>query len=166
MLMLTPLARLPMVSLRLMAMPLVTPTMLESSLELDTLAMEDTLDMVLLVTVDTLAMVVSMVDMGVPMVDTMASVRLTVILMLTLLVRLPMDSLRLMPMPLVTPTMLESSQEQIMDMGVYLDMVPLVTVDTLAMVVPMVVPMVDTHTMVKHVCFQKPELLNYCYCLY
>merc|ERR1719430_1710109 len=149
MLMLTPLVRLPMVSLRLMPMPLVTPTMLESSLELDTLAMEDTLDMVLLVTVDTLA-----------------SVRLTVILMLTLLVRLPMDSLRLMPMPLVTPTMLESSQEYIMDMGVYLDMVPLVTVDTLAMVVPMVVPMVDTHSMVKQVCFQKPELLNYCYCLF
>merc|ERR1719370_516672 len=92
MLMLTPLVRLPMVSLRLMPMPLVTPTMLESSLELDTLAMEDTLDMVLLVTVATLAMVVSMVDM--------------------------------------------------------------------------VVPMVDTHSMVKQVCFQKPELLNYCYCLF
>merc|ERR1712059_201833 len=91
-------------------------------------------------------MVVSMV---VSMVVTMASVKLTVMLMHTLLDRLPMASLRLMPMPLVTPTMLESLLESIMAMVEYPDMVLLVTEDTSA---PLAT--VDTHTMAEQFCFE------------
>merc|ERR1712236_157334 len=138
MLMPTPSDRLPMDSPRLMPMPLVTPTMLESLLEL-IMAIEEYPDMVLLVTEDIMVMVVSMVD-------SMASVKLTVsprlMLMPTPSDRLPMDSLRLMPMLLVTPTMLESLLELIMAMVEYPDMVLLVTEDTL---VPLAT--VDTHTM-------------------
>merc|ERR1712059_115400 len=111
MLMPTPSDRLPMDSLRLMPMPLVTPTMLESLLE-STMAMVEYQAMVLLETVDIMAMEVDMVvSMVVDMMVTMASVKLTVMLMPTPSDRLPMDSLRLMPMPLVTPTMLESLLE-------------------------------------------------------
>merc|ERR1712059_61437 len=133
MLMPTPLDRLPMDSLRLMPMPLVTPTMLESLLE-STMAMVEYQAMVLLETVDIMAMEVDMVvSMVVDMMVTMASVKLTVMLMPTPSDRLPMDSLRLMPMPLVTPTMLESLLESTMAMVEYQAMVLLETVDIMAM---------------------------------
>merc|ERR1712059_55272 len=129
-------------SLRLMPMPLVTPTMLESLLE-STMAMVEYQAMVLLETVDIMAMEVDMVvSMVVDMMVTMASVKLTVMLMPTPSDRLPMDSLRLMPMPLVTPTMLESLLESTMAMVEYQAMVLLGTVDIMAMEVDMVVSMV------------------------
>jgi hypothetical protein len=150
MLMPTPSDRLPMDSLRLMPMLLVTHTTLESLLEL-IMAMVEYLATVLLETVDIMAMVVSMVVsmvvfMVVTMVVTLASVKLTasprLMLMPTPSDRLPMDSLRLMPMLLVTHTTLESLLELIMAMVEYLDTVLLVTEDTSA---PLAT--VDTHTM-------------------
>merc|ERR1711864_55142 len=136
MLMPTPSDRLPMDSLRLMPMPLVTPTMLGSLLE-STMAMVEYQAMVLLETVDIMAMEGDMVvSMVVDMVVTMASVKLTVMLMPTPLDRLPMDSLRLMPMPLVTPTMLESLLESTMAMVEYQAMVLLETVKLTVMLMP------------------------------
>merc|ERR1712059_107058 len=149
MLMPTPLDRLPMDSLRLMPMPLVTPTMLESLLE-STMAMVEYQAMVLLETVDIMAMEVDMVvSMVVDMVVTIASVKLTVMLMPTPSDGLLMVSLRLMPMPLVTHTTLESLLELIMAMVEYLDMVLLVTEDTSA---PLAT--VDTHTMAEQFSFE------------
>merc|ERR1719341_2929823 len=129
----TLLARSTMDSQFTMPMLLDTPIMLESLLEL-TMVMDVFLGMVPLETED----ILHLDTMDMPTMESMATMEsVTLILMPnpmpmpTLLARSTMDSQFIMPMLLDTLIMLESLPELTMVMDMFLDMVPLETVDIL-----------------------------------
>merc|ERR1719154_1073088 len=141
MLMPTPLDRYIMDSPLPMPMLLAVPTMLELSLEppmlpLPMLDMLDVLDMLVLDKCDMLLPLLHMVILVLTTTD-MASVKLKLMLMLTPLDRLHMDSLSPTPSLLVMPTMLELSLEPpmlplpMLDMLDILDIMPMLVLDTL-----------------------------------
>merc|ERR1719154_243009 len=120
-----------------MPMLMAVPTMLELSLEPPMLPLP-ILDML-----DELDMLLPLLPMVIPALTTtdMASVKLKLILRLTPLDRLHMDSLLPTPSLLVMPTMLELSLEPpmlplpILDILAMLDIMPMLVLDTLVLAI-------------------------------
>merc|ERR1719154_398554 len=120
-----------------MPMLMAVPTMLELSLEPPMLPLP-ILDML-----DELDMLLPLLPMVIPALTTtdMASVKLKLILRLTPLDRLHMDSLLPTPSLLVMPTMLELSLEPpmlplpILDILAILDIMPMLVLDTLVLAI-------------------------------
>merc|ERR1719154_672081 len=124
---------------------LAVPTMLELSLEPPMLPLPilDMLDMLAMLVSEILDMLLPLLPMVIPVLDTtdMASVKLKLILRLTPLDRLHLDSQSPTPSLLVMPTMLELSLEPpmlplpILDILDMLDITPMLVLDTLVLAI-------------------------------